>query len=286
MLSEAWNQKCLLCVVNFQCMRVAFTDMARKTLCEAVAPSRIACAVLLVSCLGGRNVFAQVSVLEHFNPMSSKVAGVHLYGATISSSYFSSSYGAEGSAIGFGFSPGGYDAPITMLQGSAVFGWSRPGQKSSFSAIYSPSYVRGLNSSAYRSLNHALAVSASRTLNQKWSVAMSLNTIISDLGQLVITPTSYANVSAISATFDEFAAAVLTGHSANPGLNQAVNSVPAINSAERAFLYGNRIFSTSAGMTVSYGYSSRSSFSVSFPVLGRSGSGREATLQSPCLRLR
>jgi hypothetical protein len=250
-------------VVNFQCMRMAFINRATNNTREAVARSRIACAVLLVSSLGGRSVFAQVSVLEHFNPMSSKAAGVHLYGATISSSYFSSSYGTQGSAIGFGFSPGGYDAPITMLQGSAVFGWSRPGPKSSFSAIYSPSYVRGLNSSGYRSLNHALSVSASGTLNPKWSVATSLNAIISDLGQLVIAPTPYGNVSAIPATFDEFAAAVLTGHSANPGLNQAVNSAPVINSAERAFLYGDRLFSTSAGMSLSYTYSSRSSFGVS-----------------------
>jgi hypothetical protein len=185
------------------------------------------CATLVLPGLLAWNVCGQTLTLDHFNPLSSKTAGVHLYGATISSSYFSNAYGLRATGLGVSgiVTPSdGYNSPVTMLQGSAVFGWSRPSETSSLSIVYSPSYVRGITESSFSSLNHSLAISTNRSISKKWGVAASMNAVVTDLSQLLFAPTRYGTLSATPATFDDLFATMLTGRSNNPGLTQVAGA--------------------------------------------------------------
>ncbi len=58
-------------------------------------------------------------------------------------------------------------ASASMLQGSATFGWSKTGERSTFSVIYSPSYLQEFHLSNYHSFNQALSLAATRKLNSK-----------------------------------------------------------------------------------------------------------------------
>jgi hypothetical protein len=267
---EGWNEKCVSGFRSYFLQEVddgeeltTFKQAARKTL--AWAQITTVQSLLLLGLSGGLSscvLYGQVSVLQNFNPLSSKTGGLRLYGASVSSSYSS---GAYGSGI-IGVLPGATDASFSTLQGSASFGWSRQGQKSAVSLGYSPSYVRGLRSFNYDSLNHSLAFSANRLLSSKWTVGSSVTGILTDFSQLLFSPTKYASVTATQSTFDELVAAMLTGRSSNVTLTQVVGAAPVVGSPEAAFPYGNRILSASASFSLSYAGSSRSSITMSLGV--------------------
>jgi hypothetical protein len=221
---------------------------------------RLVVTVVMVVLALAQSLSAQI--LDHFNPLSGSSNGVHLYGASVSTIY-STGRGA-GAEMGLPFGPqvSGKQS-LTMMQGSVAFGWVRSIAKSSLSVTYSPSYVRGMNGLDYASTNHNLAVSVSRNLRAKWSLGGSVTGVLSDFNQLLFARSRSVDLVAIPATFDDFAAALLTGRSVDPVLTQTINAAPVVGSPETAFLYGGRIFSVSAAGTVSYAYSSRSSLSLS-----------------------
>lgn len=237
--------------------------------------------VLVCMWVDARPAYAQLPVLDHFNPISAKLGGIHLHGATLSSTYFSNSFGAgpfgaTGGGPGFGLagSRGSLsDSPATMIQGSAVFGWSKVEGAWSGNITYSPSYVRAASGTNYRSLNHTLSAAFDRALTRKWKLSTSVNGIATDFSQLLFARTPYADLSSTPATAEEFFSTMLTGTSANPTLTQVAGTAAVIGSPETAYLYGDRLFSTAATLSVSYAYSTRSTLNLSV------GAGRTQPFQ-------
>src|SRR4051794_6090324 len=203
--------------------------------------------------------YGQIST-QSFNPISSEANGIHLYSATVSSQYSSNAYGLG--LVGLAQTGSNASTPVSMIEGSVDLGWARRGVKSNASVTYSPSYLRSVTGYEYNSLNHSLAASLSRSFGPKWTLGGSATGMVNDFQQLLFAQSQYGNLSAIQSTFDELVGAMLTGRSTNAALAQAVNAAPVVNSPETAFLYGGRLFSTSANLSLSYAYSSRSSFTA------------------------
>ncbi len=210
--------------------------------------------VVLAQCA----VHGQTSDFEIFNPLSSKSAGVHLLGASVSTSYFSSAYG-----VGItGLLPAS-DSNVVMAQGALLVGWSRHRENSHINITYSPSYIRGLTTSKFSSFNQSLSLSAGKKLNAKWSVDASVETFLTDFSQLLFASSRYGSISTVPSTFDDLASAILTGKSENPALDQLVSAASPVRSPEAAVLYGNRLLSSAGSISASYAHSSRSVYSAS-----------------------
>jgi hypothetical protein len=70
-------------------------------------------------------------------------------------------------------------------------------------------------------------------------------------------------LAAAPGTFDDLAAAVLTGQYSNDQLASLLSGVPLIESPSRTLLFGNRVFSSSGAVGLSYAHSQRLSLSFS-----------------------
>jgi hypothetical protein len=227
----------------------------RKTLsCPRVIPALLIAKLLIVLPAGAQS-------WDHFNPLSDSLNGFHLYGVSVAGMH-SVGYGA-GSELGLPIPPQLSTGSVTTIQASASFGLVRNIGKSSLRLNYSPSYVHGLRSSNLESTNHTLLFSVSRTLTPKWQIAGSVNGILTDFDQLMFAGSRSIDIATTPATFDEFAAAILTGRSTNPSITQAVNAAPIVTSPELAFLYGGRLLSVAATASASYAYSTRSALTFS-----------------------
>ncbi len=217
--------------------------------------------------------FGQSAIPEVLNPANPNSAGIRVSNVTVSSSYFSQSFPSASfsqsfpSASGSGFpSLGSSSTSATMLEAGASFGWSKRGEKSTFSVTYSPSFVRQFQISNYHSFNQSLGVSATRRLSSKLTMAASFQGLMSDFNQLLFAPTQFGSLSGISASFDELVSGLLTGQSSNTGLSQILALAPVNGSPQTAFLYGGRILSTAASVSLGYAQSTRSTFSASMQV--------------------
>jgi hypothetical protein len=230
------------------------------TLIKALQPfCRAAVIVLLISELPRP---ARAQLLDHFNPLSGTSNGIHLYGVSVSSMY-SSGAGVTsdlGIPIGPQLSSG---TSLTTIQTSASLGVVRNIGKSSFTMNYSPSYVRSLQGTSFDSINHVLGISLARGVGTKWGVGGSMSVVMSNFDQLLFGGSQGTAITSTPATFDEFAAAVLTGRSVNVALMQAVNVAPNAGSPELAYMYGGRMLSASASASVSYAASTRSAITMS-----------------------
>jgi hypothetical protein len=90
-------------------------------------------------------------VPEVFNPLSHNPSGIHLYGVSAHTSYYST-----GLPESFGYIPGQNLQGDVSMGGAASFGWVRSGPSSSFSIGYSPSYTGRVRYSEWNAFNHAL----------------------------------------------------------------------------------------------------------------------------------
>jgi hypothetical protein len=150
---------------------------------------------------------------------------------------------------------------------SATFEYTKLGERSSFSMSYTPSYTGQIRYSSLNTLNHAFSLNASRKLAPRWNFGFSVAGDLSSLQQSLFTPTALSNVAAVPSTFDDLAAGMLSSKfTNNPQLANVLTSAPLAQSPLLSLLYGQRIFTSSAHISLSYSYSPR--LSVTF-----SGSG-------------
>jgi hypothetical protein len=198
-----------------------------------------------------------------FNPLSSKQAGVHLYGASVSTSYFSNAYG-----LGLtGQNPATVSSNAAIVSGSAVFGWSRQLPSSNISVTYAPTFLQSALLSGYRSTDHSLSASANTAFKKKWTLAAAVRGVVMDFNQTLNTQPQFGTISAAPATFDEFFGAMTAGRSDNTYLARALAVSPVADSPETAYLYGGRELSASGTVSVGYEQSTRSSYRLSADVM-------------------
>lgn len=216
--------------------------------------------------LAGSAAFGQSPYLQALDPLSSTPNGLRLYGVSVSAQYFTGSVPSGNGTNGIPFFYGyGGDQTLTGVV-SATLGWSRTIGKARISVTYSPAYVRGFYFQDFSAYNHSFSISVTPSLGSlgsgKWRLSSGASGYCGDYRELLFAPTPYGNVTGTAATFDEFAAAVLTGTTTNPALATLI-STPGTAGAESAYLFGARMCSLSAQIGAAYQQSQRSTFSVS-----------------------
>jgi hypothetical protein len=200
----------------------------------------------------------QSSILKKFQIISPDRGGVRLHGVTVFGSYFS------------GYSPYG-DSLRRQLSGSTPYGgvatsigWGMEGAKTSASIGYGVSYVRVLNGDQFSTSNHSLSLGLSRKLHPKWTFSSSLGGVVYSIEQTLFSPTPLANAAALPATLDQLSSAMRAGNFSNSEFATMLTGVSVLNTADRTFLYGDRLLSVHAGMGVTYSPTGRTSINLGF----------------------
>jgi len=140
---------------------------------------------------------------------------------------------------------------------SANFGWVVTREKTNFVLSYSPSYISDLNHSSQSGANQSLTLSLRRKINEKWTLAASAAASLNTFNQFLFNPTGLSQFASTQATFDQFAAALLTGTSTNIQLNNILSAATVLDSPATPALYGNRFFGSSATTGLSYAPTAR-----------------------------
>lgn len=219
--------------------------------------------LLLWGCLPG-SVFGQNSFTSPVNPLTPNSSGFGISDLTFSSSFFSES-AQTGPITGLPSSmPSGQ---ATMLQAGATLSWAKMRDRSTFSIVYSPSYLREFHVTDYRAFNQSVAAVGTWRLGSKLTFATSFQGMVSDFNQLLFAPTFYGNLASSAATFDQLITGLVTGQSTNPGLAQLLALAPVNGSPQTAFFYGARFLNLSGTASLSYAQSTRSSFHFSAQAL-------------------
>jgi hypothetical protein len=162
--------------------------------------------------------------------------------------------------------------------GSIVFNWTKFTERSSFSLTYTPSYTAYVRNSSLNALNHSLSLTISRKIAPQWTFGFSAAGSLISVQQSLFAPTSLSNVASASSTFSDLAAGLLSGNFANnPQLGAILNSSPLVQSPLNNLFYGQRMFTSSARVNLSYSYSPR--LSVTFS----GGGSRSQHVEDPAL---
>ena len=164
-----------------------------------------------------------------------------------------------------GFQPGAVALSSDLSGGgSAVFEWTKSSERSTFSLSYTPSYIARVRYSSLNAFNHAFSLNTSRKLAPRWTFGFSVGGNLSSMEQSLFSPTTLSNVASVPSTFDDLAAAMLSGkYTNNPQLASVLTSAPLVESPVRNLLYGQRMFTASAQASLSYSYSPRLSVTFS-----------------------
>ncbi|MGO9270768.1 MAG: hypothetical protein ACLQOO_11040 [Terriglobia bacterium] len=148
--------------------------------------------------------------------------------------------------------------------GSIVFDWTKFTDRSSFSLNYTPSYTGYVRNSSLNALNHALSLTASRKIAPRWTFGFSVAGNLSTMEESLFSPTALSNVASVPSTFADLAAGVLSANFANnPQLGAVLTSSPLVESPISNLLYGQRMLTASAHVSLSYSYSPRLSVTFS-----------------------
>jgi len=191
------------------------------------------------------------------NPVGESGQGFRLYQLQGSASYFSN-------ALPPGYylrsQPNlGYDVGYG---GSATAGYSQAGTRSAFSAVYAVNYSGRTQYSQFDAWNHSFTLGWRRKLGRKWSATLAANADLLTSTALLSVPTSASSLAAAPATFDEFAAAVLSGNYANSQLASILTAAPLPAPAAQLQFYGYRSLATAVVTSITYAHSSRLSISA------------------------
>jgi hypothetical protein len=244
--------------------------------------------VLLMAAATPPSIHAQTTFSNFLNPLNGSSPGVHFYGVSVFSSYYTGGGAPNGLPVAIGIPIGGSSTHDVVSGVTASFGWNRSAEKWHISLNYTPSYVRSVRNSDDNIISHSFSASIGREimLTRRWSLGLSATAGLSEFPQFFFTPGSLDFAASLPSTFDAFSAAVLTGTYTNPQLASILTSTPAPASPEQTFLYGNRVLSTNASASLTYTISQRSSLNIGLSagrsqILRHSGSSDSSPLYIP-----
>ena len=179
--------------------------------------------------------------------------GLRLYSLSTSAAYVSG--GLPGystpdvNANSFAF------APDTLMTGSFTIGFTKPGRKSKFSVMYTPTYRASRRYSDFNGWNHSLAIGINRPIQlaPRLTLDFGVSGNVIDFRQFVFAPNSAAGISLDS--LNPTPASGATGAAPEP-VSQLVGLNPLADPGKGVF-YGTR-FATYVGQGImSYSYSRR-----------------------------
>lgn len=166
---------------------------------------------------------------------------------------------------GAGFQGGSVTLPADVgLGGSIALEWSKFTERSSVSLDYTPSYTGYIRNSNLNALNHALSLTTRRKLAPRWTLGFSLGGNLSSMEQSIFAPSTLSNVASAPATFSDLASGLLSStFTNNPQLGTILTSSPLVQSPVANLIYGQRLFTASTQVSLSYSYSPRLSWTFS-----------------------
>lgn len=142
--------------------------------------------------------------------------------------------------------------------------WSKFTERSSVSLDYTPSYTGYIRNSNLNALNHALSLTARRKLAPRWTLGFSVSGNLSSMEQSIFAPSTQSNVASTPATFQDLASGLLSSKfTNNPQLGTILTSSPLVQSPVANLIYGQRLFTASTQVSLSYSYSPRLSWTFS-----------------------
>jgi hypothetical protein len=192
-------------------------------------------------------------------PAAPPVGGLQIRSVSAYASYYSSFTPTAGAGI-----PTTSGSSDAGSGGSIVFDWTKFTDRSSFSLIYTPSFTAYVRDSNLNALNHALSMTTSRKVAPRWTFDFSVGGNLSSLEETLFAPTALGNVASVPSTFDDLAAGLLSSKfTNNPQLGAALTSSPLVESPVGNLFYGERMFTGSARVSLSYSYSPRLSVTFS-----------------------
>lgn len=147
------------------------------------------------------------------------------------------------------------------LGGSAQFDWAHFGEKSRVMVTYAPSYTGRLRFAAWNALNHSASLNAARQFG-RWKLGFAAAADLSNLSEFLFAPTVFASVAAVPATFNDLAAAMLTGSATNAQLASLLTGAPLVESPARNLLFGERMFTSALQTSLAYAPSPRISIKL------------------------
>ena len=121
---------------------------------------------------------------------------------------------------------------------------------------YTPSYTGRLRFAAWNALNHSASFNAARRFG-KWRFNVSAAADLSNLSEFLFSPTVFASVAAVPVSFNDLAAAVLTGTFSNAQLASLLTGAPLVESPARNLFFGERMFTSAVQTSLSYAPSPR-----------------------------
>lgn len=202
---------------------------------------------------------AQSGAAGFFNPLSASHDGIHLYGVSVFTGYFSGGVPFEVSTVSILPASG----PVVVTGVSANFGWTRSAERSSVAISYSPSYTAYPNHTDFNTISQTFSMNWNRKVGQKWSFNFGVTGLVSNLQQMYFSANGLGQAASLPTTFDGLAGAILSGTFTDSQLASALTGVSANALPEQAYVYGRRIGSASVVTGLSYAPSGRSSLHAS-----------------------
>jgi hypothetical protein len=209
---------------------------------------RIAEGMLLLLASG---VLGRAQSWEMLNPVAPHAQGLRLTNAGVFSGYSTVAMpnGSSMSTVPMG--------PDYNFGGEATISWNHSRPKTNASFAYTPSYMGFARFSDWNAFNHTLSFTVSRKLGRKWNLSFGVNGAAMSLSQSLFTPTLFSTVTAVGATFEDLAGAILSGDLTNNQLASLLTGAPVVESPARTLIYGNRVLTAAATTTLSYSPSNR-----------------------------
>jgi hypothetical protein len=198
------------------------------------------------------------SNVEELNPLGTEPRGLRLTSVSLCGGYTSLKT-PNGSSLPQGTLPVGAD---NIVGGEMVIRWVRSGPKGSISATYTPSYSGLVRNSEWSSMNHALSLGVNSKLSQKWSLGIGFDGQAASSSQLLFTPAVMTQITAVNATFEDLAAALLSGTMTNGELAAILTNTPIVQTPSSTLVYGNRVLNLGASASLTYSPSTRLSIHI------------------------
>jgi hypothetical protein len=213
--------------------------------------------MVVLAGLSAGTATAQSGAAGFFNPLSASRDGLHLYGVSVYTGYFSGGIPFE--VLTANIPPSSSDTAVTG--GSVNLAWSRRREGSSLVVSESLAFM-GYPERLLQPTT-ALTLNWNRKVGQKWSINTAVTGQMIDLQQSYFALNSFGLAASLPTTFDGLAGAVLAGKFTDAQLASALTGASAPLLPEQAYLYGRRIGMASATVAVSYSPSGRTSYHAS-----------------------
>ena len=192
-----------------------------------------------------------------FAPDGFNVYSVSIYGAYSSRTV---PFGSSNLLGGVLPEPGVNPGPNYLTGIVASAGWRKTGARTMAYITYTPSYDASIRYTAANSMNHFLTFGLIHDLGPRWTFTAGGTGFTARWDQFLFEPTVLSSLTAVPASFDDFAQGILQGKYTNSQLASILTGAPGLESPASTLLYGTRLLSANLRAGLTYQKSARLNF--------------------------